>query len=551
MDLTAPTWLWLILALSTGQAVGGETEEAARQDEQTLREAGVAIDAPALVKFFQDRTLSREEQARLAGTIGQLGAVSYQQRQEATIALVKAGVIARPFLMEATKGPDLEVQRRAELCLRQIDQSRDLTLAPAAARLLGHRRDPQAVAVLLNYLPFSPDVSTQEAVRDALAYLTAGKSVPLLRDALKDHLPLKRAVAAEALCQAGLAVREQSTLAPLLADAEPRVRLRVALGLLEAKQPQAVPVLIDLFGTLPLEETWAAEELLLRLAGDKAPKVTLGRTDAKQFRGAWLAWWKDNAATVDWAKLGDKERALGLTLITQMDLRTTAGRVYEVGPDGKVRWQINGVRYPVDAQVVAHNRVLIAEYLDRRVTERDFDGKILWEKQVAMPIACQRLANGHTFIATRKELLVVDRQGREVFSYQPPSPGVNAARKLNNGDMVVVTSAGDLLWLDSQGNRRRSFFAGQVYTLGANIDVLPNGRVLVPQYRNHKVTEYDLNGKVVWEARVQAPTSAVRLANGHTLAATLLGQRVLELNRNGQEVWEHQTDGRPWRARRR
>ena len=90
-----------------------------------------------------------------------------------------------------------------------------------------------------------------------------------------------------------------------------------------------------------------------------------------------------------------------------------------------------------------------------------------------------------------------------------------------------------------------------MYTLGANIDVLPNGRVLVPQYRNHKVTEYDLNGKVVWEARVQAPTSAVRLANGHTLAATLLGQRVLELNRNGQEVWQHQTDGRPWRAGRR
>jgi len=234
-----------------------------------------------------------------------------------------------------------------------------------------------------------------------------------------------------------------------------------------------------------------------------------------------------------------------------MDLRTTAGSVYEIGPDGKTRWQINGLRYPVDAQVVAHNRVLVAEYLDRRVSERDFDGKILWEKPVAMPIACQRLANGHTFIATRKELLVVDRTGRAVFSYQPPAPGVNAARKLSNGDMVVITSTGQLLWLDPQGKQRRNFFAGQVYTLGGNVDVLPNGRVLVPQYRNNKVTEYDLNGNVVWEARVQGPTSAVRLPNGHTLVATMAGQRVLELNRNGQEVWQHATDGRPWRARRR
>jgi HEAT repeat protein len=547
MCWTTPTLLWLILC----PGAGGDMSEAARQDEQTLREAKLATDGPALVKFLRDRTLSDEERARLAGTIARLGAPSYRRREEATAALVKAGAVARPFLLEAIKSPDLEIRRRAEMCLRQIDQGRGLALAPAAARLLGHRQEPQAVAALLDYLPFAPDVVTQEAVRDALTRLAADDGPPALRDALRDALPLKRAVAAEALCRAGQADRRQADLLPLLADADPRVRLRAGLGLLEAKRPEAVPVLIDLFGKLPLEETWAAEELLLRLAGDQAPKVTLGRTDAAAFRAAWAGWWKAHADTADLARLGQKGRTLGMTLITQMDLRTTAGSVYELDPDGKTRWRINGLRYPVDAQVVAHNRVLVAEYLDRRVSERDFDGKVLWEKPVAMPIACQRLDNGHTFIATRKELLVVDRTGREVFSYQPPSPGVNAARKLPNGDMVVITSAGQLLWLDPNGKERRNFYAGQVYTLGANVDVLPNGRVLVPQYRNHKVTEYDLSGNVVWEARVQGPTSAVRLPNGHTLVATMVGQRVLELDRNGQEVWRHAADGRPWRARRR
>jgi hypothetical protein len=539
------------LAVNQGTTKGGDKNEAARQDEQTLREANLASDGPALVKYFCDRTLSREAQAKLAGTVRQLGTPSYRQREEASSALVKAGAVARPFLLDAAKSADLEIRRRAELCLRQIDHGRDLALAPAAARLLGRRQEPRAVAVLLDYLPFAPDVLTQEAVRDALVRLAAADGQPVLRGALHDALPLKRAVAAEALCRAGRADGHKADLLPLLADADPRVRLRAGLGLLEAKQPEAVPVLIDLFGKLPLEETWAAEELLLRLAGDQAPKVALGRTAAPAFRAAWAAWWKAHADTADLARLGEKGRTLGLTLITQMDLRTTAGSVYELGPDGKSRWRINGLRYPVDAQVVAHNRVLVAEYLDRRVSERDFDGKILWEKQVAMPIACQRLENGHTFIATRKELLVVDRMGREVFSYQPPAPGVNAARKLNNGDMVVITSSGQLLWLDPLGKERRNFYAGQVYTLGGNVDVLPNGRVLVPQYRNHKVTEYDLSGHVVWEARVQGPTSAVRLPNGHTLVATMTGQRVLELDQSGREVWQHAADGRPWRARRR
>ena len=252
---------------------------------------------------------------------------------------------------------------------------------------------------------------------------------------------------------------------PLLGDAEPRVRLRAGVALLEAKQGEAVPVLIDLFARLPAEETWAVEELLSRLAGDKTPKVTLGRTAPDAYRAAWAAWWKDNAATADLGKLALTQRTLGLTLITQMDLKTTTGRVYEIGPGGKAKWEIAGLRYPVDAQVVGPNRVLIAEYLNRSVTERDFDGKILWEKEVNMPIACQRLANGHTFIATRRVLLVVDGQGREMFHFQPAvAITINAARRLRNGDMIVVTSTGQLLHLDPQGKERRSFFVGQVYT---------------------------------------------------------------------------------------
>ncbi len=117
--------------------------------------------------------------------------------------------------------------------------------------------------------------------------------------------------------------------------------------------------------------------------------------------------------------------------------------------------------------------------------------------------------------------------------------------------MVLVTSGGVCHRLDAAGKEVTRFTVGPVYAMGTNIDVLPAGRILVPLYRQNKVVEYDRDGKVVWEANFQLPTSAVRLANGHTLVASYFQQRAVELNREGREVWEFSTDGRPWRARRR
>ena len=105
------------------------------------------------------------------------------------------------------------------------------------------------------------------------------------------------------------------------------------------------------------------------------------------------------------------------------------GRVFEIDPNGKERWSINDLRGPVDAVVVPGKRVLIAEYHSRRVSERDFTGKILWQKQVANPINVQRLRNGNTFIASRSHLMeVVDRAGKEVYTINDLSNISGAAR---------------------------------------------------------------------------------------------------------------------------
>jgi hypothetical protein len=66
---------------------------------------------------------------------------------------------------------------------------------------------------------------------------------------------------------------------PLLDDREPEVRLKVGLALVEARDKEAIPVLIHLLKDVSAEQTDTVEELLYSLAGEKAPAFTAGNTD--------------------------------------------------------------------------------------------------------------------------------------------------------------------------------------------------------------------------------------------------------------------------------
>jgi len=230
---------------------------------------------------------------------------------------------------------------------------------------------------------------------------------------------------------------------------------------------------------------------------------------------------------------------------------TGGGKVVELRPDGSVHFEIGNLTYPVDARVIGPSKVLIAEYMGRRVSERDFQGNILWETTVEMPIACQRLPGGATFIASRKQMLVLDADKKTTFTAFSPIGTVSAAQRLRDGTTVVIASTGQCYWLDPDGNATKSFQVGYVYALGGNVEVLPNRHVLVPLYRDGKIAEFDADGNIVWSVPLQTPISVTRLPNGHVLASSLGNQRVVELDRDGQTVWSHAVEGRAWRARGR
>lgn len=556
MRWTSPLLIALAAGALTAQPSNPDT------DERLLRDAKIATDDAGLLHFFRERTLSGARVEQLKGWLQELGSKNFSTRNHAAQELVKAGLNAKALLRETMQNPkaEQEIARRAELCMRQIDDGQEIVLAQAAARMLQKRRPPEAARVLIDYVPFAVDPQVLAAVQDALNVVAVrqGQADPAVLQAARDAHVGKRIAAGVALARAGGAVHKPA-IAHLLKDESIHVRFPVTIALVEAKDKDAVPLLIDRLADAPKDRTWQALELLERLAGERGPPVyPSARTTPAQVRDAWQKWWADNAARVDLAKLSETPPYLGFTLISVQaptkvvngNVVQGSGKLIELRPDRSVHWEIPDLNYPVDARVIGTNRVLVAEYLGRRVTERDFAGNILWEIPQNLPIGCQRLPGGDTFIVTRTQLVIVDREKRTLFSHFHQNGSISAATRLRDGSMVLVASTGQCHWLDSQGRETKQFPVGYVYATGGSIEVLPNRHVLVPLYRDGKVAEFDLDGKMVWQVATPNPVSASRLPNGNTLVVSIT-QRIIEIDRQGQTVWNYGVEGRAWRARGR
>jgi len=535
-------WLFAVVLAAHGQAPS--------DDEQTLRSAGLPTDGPALLAIVRRHTLTPEAHAKVVRLLTKLGDDQFIVREKATRELFAQGRITLPLLQEASKDKDPEIARRAKLLIERIEQEPAHHLPVAVLRLLAVRKPAGVVEALLAYVPYAEDEARIDEVRKALTTLALceGKPDPLLVRALSDARPPVRVMAIQALAQGG-GVEGRAAVRKLLTDDAPLIRLRVGLALALAKEKDGVPVLIELLAVLPAEQVGEIEAALYQLAGDSAPKTPSGTEPAerKKCRDAWAAWWKRNAGHADLTRLTERPW-YGFTLLCD----TGKNRVCELDRNGKERWAINNVALPADAVVVPGNRVLIAEYQASRVTERDFTGKILWEKQVATPISVQRLPNGNTFIATDNGgIREVDRTGKEIYVIPNVPGGFRVAYRSLQGPIVYLTQKGECVRIDTTGKRLQSFDTHHVPSDIGCIDVSANGRILVAQDRRNKVVEYDAEGKKILEVDAPRVATAMGLPNHHILVASHQGRRVYELDRAGKIVWEHKCPSQVYRARRR
>lgn len=529
-----------------------DLEQAA--DEKTLRDAGVPTDGDSLLAFFKKRTLTDADHDRLRDAVRLLGDDEFRVREKATADLKAAGRGVLPFLQLAARDPDPEVVHRARRCLAALEETPELSLTGAAARLLAARRPPRTVEVLLAYVPMVDDDYLRDAVFRSLAAadLRDGMADAALVAAADSPQPARRAAAAHVLVRAG--GRHRDVVQRLLVDPIAQVRLQAATGLVRGRDKAGVPVLIALLTDGPREAAWQAEDVLGRLAAGLTPPVSLGVGDEasrRQCRAAWEEWWEAHGATVDFAQLEVEETKLGLTVICDCDVagKDREGSVWECAADGKARWQVHGVKNPADVQLLPGGRMLVAECRGFVVTERDRQGKVLWSQAVDnYPVSCQRLPNGNTFIATYSELFEVTRDGRKAYSHKKP-PSIYCAQKLRNGNILYAHSGGAIVELEPSGKEVRSVTVKGL-AAWASVEQLPNGRYLVSQYGNNRIIEVDDSGRIHWESIVQTPAWCTRLPNGNTLVACTEGHCIVELDRAGKEVWKKETQGRPFRVRR-
>src|SRR5207253_7355495 len=98
---------------------------------------------------------------------------------------------------------------------------------------------------------------------------------------------------------------QQLAVRPLLTDAETKVRLRAAQGLLAGKDKTAVPTLVTLLSDGAANVAEQAEDMLVTMSQGKGPQLGLGSDDAarRRCRNAWEAWWKTNQARTDLTKM--------------------------------------------------------------------------------------------------------------------------------------------------------------------------------------------------------------------------------------------------------
>jgi HEAT repeat protein len=507
-------------------------------------------EGPSLLDEFRKRGITEKTWAKTQQAIKNLSDDLFEVREKATDDLMEMGSAVVPLLRQAAASGDPEVSQRAQKCLDKVGPANYVPLPTLTARLVAYRKPSGAAEALLTFLPFAEDAAMAEEVRAALIDVTFrdGHADPAVVKALEDQNASRRAAAAEALVWGGAAERKRVLL--LLHDADAEVRGRAALALAGRQNKEAVPVLIDLLANASRDQAAQVENFLRTVKGPRVPQVSLGNspTERRACRDAWANWWRGNEPHVEMVaavRPAAPRKTLGYILVVMPD----SGQIQELGLDRKVRWQLTGFPSVSDAQALPGDRILVAETNFNRVTERNQKSEILWQKEVNFPTGCQRLANGHTFIVCRNQLLEVDRAGKEILTIAHRLHDILAARKLPNGHIICLTNRGLCQHLDAGGKEIKSF---NVAGAASNaFDALPNGHVLLTQQWANKVLEFNAEGKQIWETTVQQPTSALRLPNGNTLVTSQWPAKVLEIDHTGKTVWDYDPPSRPARLQRR
>ncbi len=518
-----------------------EKFDQAKEDLKTLQTAGVKDDVESMLKFIKNLSATETDRVKLTKLVKDLGSEDFKTREAASEELAKASGPAIGILKQALKDSDPEIVWRAEAALKTIEKVPTRAILGASFRLLGSKKGDGITETLLNYLPSSEDESLSDDIRGSLAKLAVvgGKADPFLEKALDNKNDLLRGAAAEAFA----ASKEKAIIDMIKKFAEkekePENRLRIQAALILSTRDKALlGDLIKITAENTNEKLWRGEELLFRIAGEKAPTVGFVGDKAAKDKAVeeWNKWLKENGEKLDLAKLDAEDQEYGLILVLEYSNRGRGGRVVALGPDGKERWKVEGVQFPTDAHILPGQRILVAEQNLSRIVERDITGNTThWTVGIQQPVACGKLPNGNVWGVGRQGIKEFNRDKKEVFSYNRNFGDICAGVRTKNGEYVLLTQNGLVIRINREGKEIKNF---QAVNDGVNyygaLDLIPGGKILVGG--GASIKEFDLEtGKAEkFSANFGYTSSVQRLRNGNTLIGDQNGRRVIECDRDGK-----------------
>ncbi len=529
-----------ILAMVLPFALDTSTE-----DEKTLADAGLKSDGPSLLQLLARRSEDKPDPDNIKSLIKKLGDDNFEIREQASASLGAIGITAIAELKTAVTSPDIEVSRRAKDCIQKIeDGSRKFVIA-SVIRLLGKKNPEGTLQALINYAPFSEIDQTNEDLIQSLALSGSNNGTPdkLILSGIQDkNSQLKIA------CASALAIINPNTFAkealPLLKAEDARVRYKIAIAFAKLGDKKALEPLINTISKVSAWESSLTDHMLRKLFTVNCPPNNLTQVELEK---AWLKLLSETS-NVSPQLLANSAKNLGRTLVVLLD----AGKVIMLDSSNSILWKVENLQFPLDAQILPDDKVLIAEHQGNKVTERNSKGDILWEKKVEGPLVASRLKDGNTFIASKANIIIVDPKGKEISEFTPPnSEPIMKANLADNGDLYLVLSTpqGNAKFVTFDKNKKQiASYDIDVRTSGGKVDVLPNGNALITEVYGNRVIEYNPTGKEVWQFECEQPVAAVRLPNGNTLITSMTQMRALEIDSKGKELWAYKSNTRVTRV---
>jgi outer membrane protein assembly factor BamB len=185
------------------------------------------------------------------------------------------------------------------------------------------------------------------------------------------------------------------------------------------------------------------------------------------------------------------------------------------------------------------------------------DGTVLWKHDTAGP---QRGHTGHhdlhylksgniLFHDTWTKTQEITLGKKVVWEYESAKANGNEGKRVdvhafarfpNGNTMIAESGIGRFIHVDEKGLTQKVVSMGEGGRKSTRlVRMLGNGHYLAYAENPGVVTEYDKDGKVVWEYPTNTRVyGAIRLRNGNTLIATGSGNSVIEVSPEKKVVWD-------------